>query len=326
MEGLIVEAIISAIHRYSSDLILLEISLVILILVLLIGTWLYNRKKYQNLKHQIPASVVKSYLDSIIQNSTALKSSLFRGNLELGEGVPSVVPLSNLPGANLGEYSAEENAQKDAEISRLRSELNDKRNVIKDLEGQLDDVRGNLKQAQARIAELEAMLKAKGQTVPAAPVAADDTKLKAELASITKERDELLERLREYEIIEDDLANLKRLQQENEQLRKALEARGIDVAQFTVDNDPTAPKAKARTVEAPIPAAPVIPEVAAEEVFDMPDTPAPVEESVEAMPEEVAAAAAPDMNFENAAKESSSEDDSDKSPEDLLSEFEKMLG
>jgi hypothetical protein len=317
-----VEAIISAIHRYSSDLILLEISLVILITVLFIGTWLYNRKKYQNLKHQIPASVVKSYLDSIIQNSTALKSSLFRGNIDIGEGVPSVVPLSNLPGANLSEYSAEENAHKDAEISRLRAEINDKRNVIKELEGKLDDVRGDLKQAQARIIELEALLKKKGEGLSAPAQAVDDGKLKADLASMTKERDDLLERLREYEIIEDDLANLKRLQQENEQLKKALAARDSTPAAV----EPAAVETITKVEEDFISEAVAQAEPVEEESFE-----SPVEQVAEQVnevetPESTSAVAEVAASEDNSPKEQASEDDSDKSPEDLLVEFEKMLG
>jgi hypothetical protein len=60
----------------------------------IIAYWFYNRKKFHQLTHEIPASVVKNYLDSIIQNSTSLKSSLFRGGgLDMGNGIPSVVPV-----------------------------------------------------------------------------------------------------------------------------------------------------------------------------------------------------------------------------------------
>ena len=64
----------------------------------IITYWFYNRKKFHQLTHEIPASVVKNYLDSIIQNSTSLKSSLFRGGgLDMGNGIPSVVPVGDLP-------------------------------------------------------------------------------------------------------------------------------------------------------------------------------------------------------------------------------------
>jgi hypothetical protein len=49
---------------------------------------------------------------------------------------------------------------------------------------------------------------------------------------------------------------------------------------------------------------------------------APVEEASEVLPVEAQA----EVTYENKPKEDGAEDDSDKSPEDLLSEFEKMLG
>ncbi len=53
--------------------------------------------------------------------------------------------------------------------------------------------------------------------------------LKSELTMVSKERDDLRDRLKEFEIIADDLANLKRLQQENEQLKRSLQAQGHSV-------------------------------------------------------------------------------------------------
>jgi len=96
---------------------------------------------------------------------------------------------------------------------------------------------------------------------------------------LTKERDELKGRLQEYEIIEDDLANLKKLQQENEELKKQLAGKG--------GSPPTA--------SAPPPP---------------PPPPPKVEEAKPAAP----AAAPAEISGE------------EKSAEDLLSEFEKMLG
>lgn len=128
-----IESIISAINRHANSLLFIEIGLLVLLLVLFIGTWIYNKKKYQNLKHQIPADVVKTYLDSIIHNSAALKSSLFRGG---GDGVdasqiPSVLPVGGLGGGDSvgvseGNVSSAELNAKIAEIARLKAELDKK--------------------------------------------------------------------------------------------------------------------------------------------------------------------------------------------------------
>ena len=122
------------------------------------------------------------------------------------------------------------------------------------------------------------------------------------LAAVTKERDELKDKLQEYSIIEDDLANLKRLQQENEQLKKSLEASGG-----------TVPEAAAPVTE-PIPAEPAAAPVEEPAAAAPAEEPIPAEEPAAAAPAEEPAAAAPEAPTE------------DKSPEDLLSEFEKMLG
>ena len=140
---------------------------------------------------------------------------------------------------------------------------------------------------QKRIEELEALLAAQGST-------GDDSELAAKLAEMTKERDKLKEDLAQYEIIEDDFADLKRLRQENEQLKSALEASGAEVPAAEVEEP---------TVDEPEPAAVAEPEEQVE----------PASQPVAEDP--IAAAPTTESNEEE-----------EKSPEDLLSEFEKMLG
>ena len=80
---------------------------------------------------------MKNYLDSIIQNSTALKSSLFRGGgIEMGEGIPSILPLNDLPKGNVSA-SPDELNQKNAEIASLTSRIAEKDKIISDLEAKV---------------------------------------------------------------------------------------------------------------------------------------------------------------------------------------------
>jgi uncharacterized membrane-anchored protein len=148
---------------------------------------------------------------------------------------------------------------------------------------------------------------------------------------VTKERNGLLERLKEFEIIADDLANLKRLQQENEQLKRSLAAQGGSVQvpkqEQTYDQNAVNDlfdnldqsesqsndnKELEDFLTAPTDA---VEEVAsAEEVL----IEEPVEETlVEAAIEEPVVEAPPVAQAKSGT---------DKTPEDLLSEFEKMLG
>ena len=285
------EAIINYLDKYSPQILFFQVGILIILSAVFIWVWYYNRRRFHHLKHQIPASVVKSYLDSIIQNSTSLKSSLFRGGgLDVdGSGVPSVLPLdqlTNIAGtgsqnADSGASSHELNALR-AQVAQLQAEVGSKQKVIKDLEGKKVELEGMNKAKQERIEELERLLAQKGGDAGAAS--------QEELNAVKKERDQLKQTLQQYEVIEDDLANLKRLQQENEQLRNALASAGaaVPVMAQAIEAEPTPVQ---------------------EEVVEAVEEEAPVEI-------EAASEAAP----EQAAKTD------DKTPEDLLSEFEKMLG
>lgn len=290
------EAIFQYLDHFSPEFLIIESALLVIIVALFVVTWIYNRKKYHALKHQIPAGVVKDYLDSVIQNSQSLKSALFRGGgIELGEGaaLPQIV--------SVGGDNSEALAQKNSEIAKLRKELEDKNQLIASLKASAGGGAGvdpavleENSRLKSKVKELEEELKAlraQKSQAPAAAPAGDDSKLKSQLAEVTKERDELKAKLKEYEIIEDDLANLKRLQQENEQLKKALSGAGG--------------AAPAAAASAPAAAAAALEEEAPAPEAESSDGPSPVEEAVAAAPAEGGEA---------------------KNPEDLLSEFEKMLG
>ncbi len=156
---------INYLDKYHSQLTVLLLGLSLIVLAVFLWVWFYNRRKYHHLKHQIPASVVKNYLDSIIQNSTALKSSLFRGGgLDVdSNGVPSVMPLSELPGgAEVNISGSMDDSALKAEISKLQAQLSEKNSTIKDFENKTADLGGQVKSKQARIEELEKMLAEKG--------------------------------------------------------------------------------------------------------------------------------------------------------------------
>ncbi len=317
-------SLINYLDKYHAQLTVLLLGLSLIIFAVFVWIWFYNRKKYHHLKHQIPASVVKNYLDSIIQNSTALKSSLFRGGgLEVdAQGVPSVMPLSDLPNSteiNVGTNSSGDDSALRAEVSKLQAQLAEKENVIKDLENKNTELGGEVKAKQERIEELEALL-AKAQSE--ADSGSGDAEAAQKVEELQKERDQLEEELKQFEIISDDLADLKRLKQENAQLKKSLEEGGG-----------AAPEMAEEAAEPAAESAPVIEdsqpqEEPAEEVAPAIEEPtaeeAPsAEEQSESAPVEQPQAAAPESE---GSEEDSKEEADTKSPEDLLSEFEKMLG
>tara|TARA_B100001971_G_scaffold215195_1_gene260222 strand:+ start:46828 stop:47715 length:888 start_codon:yes stop_codon:yes gene_type:complete len=293
-------SIINYLDKYHSQVTVLLIGFAIIIFAVLMWVWFYNRRKYNHLKHQIPASVVNTYLDSIIQNSNALKSSLFRGGgLDVDpKNIPSVFPLADLQGGGSVQGSGGDDSQLRAEISRLNAELAQKNNIINELENKNTDLSGDIKAKQERIEELEKLLAE--LKANAGDGGADIEQIQA----LTSERDELKEKLAEYDLISDDISELTRLRQENEQLKNSLNGGGsapVEQAQ----EEPEEAEALAT------------PEPPAEEETPVEEE-APVEEPEAS--EEPVEAAAPE------APEEPAESDDSKSPEDLLSEFEKMLG
>jgi hypothetical protein len=291
--------------KFTDETITVFSMMLLITMAAIIAYWFYNRKKFHQLTHEIPASVVKNYLDSIIQNSTSLKSSLFRGGgLDMGNGIPSVVPVGDLPTSmNIGIGStSEEVNQKNAEIASLTLKLNDRTKQISDLEKRMQELgagKGGSAEAdilRKELAVLQAQLAdAKG-----------DPNLQRDITIVTSERNDLRERLKEYEIIEEDLANLKRLQQENDQLKAELAALKKGGAQVKI-------------AEAVVAAPASVVEAIVEEEIDL------EAEMARAIAESQPAPAAKAEIAEVAGEVPEAEGEQ-KSAEELLSEFEKMLG
>ncbi len=363
------ETVLNSIHifltQFTDEAIAISSLILLLVGMLFVAFWIYNRRKFHRLSHQIPASVVKNYLDSIIQNSTALKSSLFRGGgLELGNGIPSVVPVADLASTTIG-VASEDLAQKNAEIALLNSRILEKDTIISDLEKKLKDGASSAKNSVSNeeVNALKKKLEEAEKALKGAQSKGGDTAaIEAKLAEVTRERDQLQERLMEYEIIEEDLANLKRLQQENEQLRKSLTAAGAGgvaavAAEVTVDSEASGPGPVENKIEgAPIPSPDddIASSMTDSEEIPKEEEVVAVEENVEASkqqevaeeeskgaedvleqapevsnnveePAQASEAASADENASSPPPQTAASGDS-KTAEELLSEFEKMLG
>lgn len=334
------DSLINYLDKFGPELLVIQFGFLVILSTLFMWLWFSNRRKYHNLKHAIPANVVKSYLDSIIQNSTSLKSSLFRGGGLEVNGVPSVMPLQNLGGGeglavNGAPSTAlmEELNQKKALIASLEAQLSSSQNSQREVEAKFSQAQGNLAKAEARIKELEELI-AQLKASAGNSAGSGDAVLKSELQMITKERDEIKDRLKEFEIISDDLANLKRLQQENEQLKRSLAAQGgvLPAAAAAAEPVAKAPTADVSDLLEDITEGSESGPESSEETQVIEDFLSAAEETEEPASEEPASEE--DTSEEEmmaAVKESGGESEEDKSqsertPEDLLSEFEKMLG
>ncbi len=299
------ESLITALDKFTPEILVILSGLLVITTTLFLWLWFANRRTYNLLRHQLPASVVKTYLDSVIQNSTSLKSALFRGggnDIAMPTSMPVIGGGESMAAAGPGDQGLRDQVQRlQSELSSLQSQLATANNVKKDLEAALAA-------ANARIKELEALL-AKSNS-------GDGGAMAAEFQKVSKERDELREKLKEYEIIEDDLANLKRLQQENQQLKRSL---GVSGGSAQVAVEPTSVSGGSDPLAG---AADLFEEVSASQEED---ATAELEQFLSAGTEETVAES--EKATEKALNESTPKAAaSEKTPEDLLSEFEKMLG
>lgn len=203
------------------------------------------------------------------------------------------------------------------------------------------------KQAQAFDA-IEAEKKALETQLATAKAAAGGGAPSGDLAELQGKIAVLEARLAEYSIIEDDLANLKRLQQENQQLRAALGDAGKDIPATPVTTvaaaapaavATAAPPAKTQSpapeTSTPVADAAADPLVAADQAAqNATQATAKAEAAFEGLVDQVEQSLQPDpapmvespaQAVAEAAAVSSAETPVEKSDADLVEEFEKML-
>ena len=324
--GVVFDSLINNMDRFWLEILVIQFGFLVILSTIFLWLWFSNRRKYHNLKHAIPANIVKSYLDSIIQNSTSLKSQLFRGG-DLNVAIPSVMPLQNLSGgeglALSGAPSTallEELNQKKATIAALEAQLSSAHLSQKEFETKYANFKLSLANAEKKNQELENLLTQNR-------VGGDENSaLKSEFTMVYKERDELRDRLREFEIIADDLANLKRLQQENEQLKRSLGMQGDKLVVTPLASAGKNPSAQVGDLFDDLNQTSghgkALENFLSEPANNGIDNPA-IEEASIRNPVKQAVVVEKDESMKPA---SGGVGKSEKTPEDLLSEFEKMLG
>ena len=306
MQGDIAEIVKRLVTDFGDHLLIVLVCLTLITFCLFVVCWILDKNRLR-IGHNVPGSVVRDYLDAVIQNSMSLRSSLFRER-EANDQAPLAMPLYKLKNgessqekeSNLEQSSAEQGKQgepESADMAKVAGEMGDKDQQIAELTDHIAQLRQEL-------------------------VTLGEGKSQEDLAAVARERDELQEKLQEYEIIEHDLANLKQLQKENIELKQALGQGGKEV----VEKSEEQPKQEA--------AEPELQQVPGEggeqnnvdaQASEQPQlaggdnqeslTVELVEGSDKSGKEKLAPSKARTLS-----------QDGDKSAEDLLNEFEKMLG
>ncbi|MCC7441724.1 MAG: hypothetical protein IT285_08825 [Bdellovibrionales bacterium] len=300
--------------------------------------WVVAKRRVGVAYQAMPPGVVRGYLNQLIVDAEGLRSQLFGLLTDTGAGAARVpVGVSVSP-------ASDKAAPADPDIAKR----------LQALEQKLAEQNLAMSSLMTDKAKLEAELAAaKTKQAAAGPAAAATDN--GENDKLKKKIQELEERLAEYSVIEDDLANLKRMQQENSQLKAqlSLKAGGAALGAAAV-----VAAAAPEVAAAPAPAAPapkltetnsdgVAPEPSAqadafeglvdevEKSLGAPASGASSQDVTAAIMQpqapaseasEAAAPAAPPANEPAAGGETPTPlEGMGKGDEDLLAEFEKML-
>lgn len=313
------DAILLLVSEFSEELIWAQVCLISFWSALYLYQYVVKRRE-QVTPEFVPASVVKDYLNRVRDGEQTIRFQLF-GEAPQAGGSPIVMSAGN-DSALLREIEALRNrvgesekgiVERDKIIADLRSRPSGANN------SDLDSAKAAWLQEKAELEKKLAAALAAGGAAGAVP---DDVKQQLE---------DMKARLQEYEVIEDDLANLKKYQLENKQLIEQMLAAGLNPnATVSKVSGTAAMVAPAVTAATAASAASAAPAAAPESAPAAAATMAAANQAAEATPAPAPAASAspgeaPALAAVPAQGASAGGSAPEKKEEDLLSEFEKML-
>jgi len=304
--------------RFTPELLLFEALMICVLIAGYAAFYILRRRRLGHVNQTVPSGLVKVYLNDLIQDAERMRAQLF-GLLQnsndpalqqFAAGANSAALMAHLAGAGgVGDPAL---------LAQLQA-----------LQARMGEQNLSLTQLTTEKERLEAEL-AKLRT-SGAPAGEAGGAIGAEVNDLKSKIDTLEGRLAEYSIIEDDLANLKRLQQENAQLRAALEKGGAAPAVAAAPAAEVAPPAPAAVAVA-TPATPDALQPDFEALVDQVEASikqaAPAVEAVATpieIPPVVETAPAPNVAVAAAAPPPAASQPMEKSDADLVAEFEKML-
>jgi hypothetical protein len=219
--------------KFTEEFLLLTAAGVFGLLSVYCYEWVIKKRRLGAARDQIPASMVKAYLNQLIAEAQSVRVQLFgliQTNPEEAAGLENAdkllstfataassgLALSGAPAPGIPGDLTER-------LRALQAQLADKESLVVNI---------NIEKSKL-LEELDSLRRNQQNATLASPGAPASE----ELARKVKD---LESRLEEYSLFEDDLANLKRLQQENIALKKKLEEMGGTL----VPGTPAAPEEK----------------------------------------------------------------------------------
>jgi hypothetical protein len=240
--------------KFTPEALLFEALAICVLVCAYTAFWILRKHKFGSASEAIPASLVRNALDQLMGDAETLRTQLFG---ILGGASPGGAHRSfESPSlSDVAQRSSSTAIGGDPELQKKMAAL----------EARMSEQAQVLERIQQEKVKLEQDL---AQAKTGGGGGSADSKLKDKVEALEA-------RLAEYSVIEDDLANLKRLQQENAQLKASVANRAA-VAPSPSAATPAAPAlaATAAAPTAPEPAAPVLAkaEPATNEVAEKPKT------------------------------------------------------
>lgn len=304
--------------RFTTEALYLEVFSIFCLISSFLLYWIIRRRRegaYPT-DEQIPSNVLKTYLADLIGEANEMRTQLFglMHSQEQGLKRATASGMQMSAGAVMPAIGGNVDAAIATRLVTLESKLTEQTSSIQNLSDEKERLMKELEEARSAVAA--------GSGGAGSSGGGDNDELLKKLR-------ELEARLAEYAVIEDDLANLKRLQQENAALKAQLQSasQGIAAAPMQAPQ----PVAIPQPVAAPAPTPPVDQE-ALKKAREM------VGAAVDNGPNEVSAEPAKN-GFDDLVNqvdqslkkpdaqepERSAAPSAPKSDEDLLAEFERML-
>jgi len=311
--------------KFTPEALLFEALVIFLLCCGYTAFWILRKRRYGAIDTAVPSGPVKSYLNELIVNAEQLRLQLFGLLTGADHSASSLYRLIGMAGTGQGGEGSPELSKK---LTDLEARLLEQLKAIEALTQERDRLARELAEARAKGGDSSG----EGAVITAG---SEDS---GSIVRLQQRIQDLESKLAEYNVIEDDLANLKRLQQENTSLRATLESKGIPIPEAGASvpvNWPTkAPPPAAETEAAPPPPAPEEEPSPLDAISTAPKEEAKKEEPIsEEAPAAAPEGAAPAPAIENAetaeaappAPVASGKSENEKSEADLVAEFEKML-
>lgn len=197
---------VQVLSRFTSEALFFESLAVSVLAALYLAFWILKKRKYGAANEVVPATLVKTYLSQLIGDAEGIRTQLF-GFLESG----SAEPRLNL-GAALNAVGG--GASDPALTARVAEQAK-----------QLETLNEEKTKLEAEVEELKKSASANA-SAPTIDNSAETAQAQNKIKELQDKIEQLEGRLNEYSVIEDDLANLKRLQQENKKLKEELAGKG----------------------------------------------------------------------------------------------------